>query len=179
MFVVAATLLTGSFLGTYLSKHPLTPEGGNFTLAQRMIDGANGDQVKLAEASDVLRRELELNPDNLSGLFQQARALQQRGLIDGALESYERYFAQKVSMDFAANYNAGELSELRGDFAKAEKYFQGCIGVAPQEWIGWERMILLLLKQQRTDDAKEYFQSLVKVAPGSDVVKRLAPKFPS
>jgi tetratricopeptide (TPR) repeat protein len=144
-----------------------------------MIDGANGDQVKLAEASDVLRRELELNPDNLSGLFQQARALQQRGLIDGALESYERYFAQKVSMDFAANYNAGELSELRGDFAKAEKYFQGCIGVAPQEWIGWERMILLLLKQQRTDDAKEYFQSLVKVAPGSDVVKRLAPKFPS
>lgn len=178
IFLVAAALLVGSFLGSYLRKGERVTNGSILSAAKALIDNSAGDQIKLAQASDLLTLEIAQEPGNLLALFLQARALQQRGLIDQALKSYRQYFAQKVSTDFAANYNAGELSELKGDFPSAEGFFSECVKVAPKEESGWERLILVLLRQQRNADAKEQFKALIRLLPNSEAVKRLSLKMP-
>lgn len=179
VYLFLAFLLVGSFLGSYCNRHSVL---GNkvdaVTQAKRLIDESAGDQMKLAQASDLLRQELLLNPDNVYALFLEGRALQQRGMIDAALNSYKKYFNQKISIDFAANYNAGELSELKGDLPSTEKYFIASINSAPQEGNGWERLIRFLLKQNRNQDAKAYFNALQKQLPDSEATKRLASIMP-
>ena len=173
-FLSISALLIGSFFGNYLRIHGDGMRNSPQVTATALLDSANGDQKKLAEASDLLREETSRNPENFSALFLQGRVQQQRGLVDMALQSYEEYFRKKESADFAANFNAAELYELKGDFANAEKYFMSAISVAPNESGSWERLILMLIKQNRTADAKEYYQSLKEILPQSDAVKRLS-----
>lgn len=179
LFLVLAVLLVGSFVGSYFWRLPLKSSNEDVVVqAQGLIDAAAGDQAKLAQASDLLRSELTINPNNLLALFLEGRALQQRGMIDAALQSYKKYFNLKISIDYAANFNAGELSELKGDLQNAEQYFINCINAAPQEGGGWERLIQFLLKQNRQQDARAYFNALQKQLPDSEAVKRLTALMP-
>lgn len=174
IFLLAVALLLGSFFGTYARRSSELPNISALNIAKNLIDNAAGDQAKLSAASDLLKTELQQVPSNLSALFLQARAFQQRGLIDQALKSYEQFFAQNISTSYAANYNSGELAELKGDLAHAEAYFAECTRIAPLEGSGWEKLIRLLLKQQRNADAKEHFKTMIKILPSSDAVKRLS-----
>ncbi len=175
---VLSVLLAGSFLGTYFRNRPSGGGSNPVVQAKALIDEAAGDQTKLAQASDLLRRELSANPGNLQAHFLEGRALQQRGLIDAALESYKKYFSEKVSTDFAANHNAAELYELKGDLPNAERNFLNCISAAPQESACWERLIRLLLKQNRNQEAKNYFNALAAQSPGNNALKNLAAIMP-
>ena len=178
IFLVAAALLAGSFIGTYMRRSESSPKASTLSAARGLIDSAAGDKAKLAQASDLLKQEISSDPGNLTALFLQGRVLQQRGLVDQALKSYEQYFTQRVSVDFAVNFNVAELAELRGDLPRAEAFFAECVKIAPKEENAWERLILVLLKQGRANDAKERFRSLIQILPSSDAVKRLAPKLP-
>lgn len=177
LFSIVSALLAGSFLGNYFRNHPFGAGKNAVVQAKSLIDGAAGDQSQLAQASDLLRSELSENPDNLLALFLQGRALQQRGLIDAALESYRQYFDRKISVDFAAHYNAGELYELKGDLEAAERHYRGCITAAPQAE-GWEKLIRLLLRQNRVQEARVSFDSLAKQFPDSRAVKNLSAIMP-
>ena len=178
LFLISAAVLVGCFLGSYMRRNQSTTLTSPLESARQLIDSAAGDQNKLTQASDILKAEIKTDPNNVTALFLQGRAFQQRGLIDQSILSYEQYFAKKLSMDYAASYNAGELYELKGDLQKAEKYFQDCVAVAPSEAGGWERLILVLLKEKNIPDAKEYLKSMKAVLPNSDVTKRLSAMVP-
>ena len=178
LYIALSTLLAGSFLSSRLLRPPSKSGNDTVVKAQRLIDESAGDLNKLAQASDLLQGEVSANPNNLHALFLRGRAFQQRGLLDAARESYAQYFKAKISIDFAANYNSGELYELKGDLPNAEKYFLGCISAAPQEVAGWERLIKVLLKQNRPQEAKEYFDAFAKQSPASDALKRLSAIMP-
>ena len=176
IFLIVTALLVGSFLGTYFRKRSDMPVGSALSVARALIDTAGGDQTKLAQASDLLRQEIAQDKENLTALFLQGRALQQRGLVDQALKSYDQYLTQRISIDFAVQFNSGELSELRGDLARAEAAFAECTRIAPGEANAWEKLINILIKQGRNADAKERFRALLQILPSSDAVKRLSLK---
>lgn len=176
-FLLLAGVVVASFIGGFTRLKVDAATKSPLIQSKTIIDQQNSPQAELAKASDLLAQELLSYPENTTALFLQGRVLQRRGLLDLSLKSYEKYFTSKSSDDFAANYNAGELSELKGDLISAERYFLGCIQVAPQVEIGWDKLIKVLLKQNRKSDAEGYFKSLRQLLPQSELVKRLSSSF--
>jgi tetratricopeptide (TPR) repeat protein len=178
LLLLLIAVVVGSYSLSYAKRNPSLLCNDSVFTAKKLIDSANGNQEKLGEASDLLRKTLLENPENQYAVFLQARAMQQRGMLDQALESYQKYLELKLSSDYASNYNSAELFEAKGDLANAEKYFQACIALAPGVPSGWERMIALQLKAGRAEKAKEYFNALKASLPNSELVKKLSPLIP-
>ena len=178
LLLLLIAIVVGSYSVSYARRNPNLLRTDSAFAAKQLIDSANGNQDKLSEASDLLRQVLQENPDNQYAFFLQARALQQRGLIDEALVSYQKYLELNISSDYVSNYNSAELFEAKGDLINAEKYFQACIILAPGVPSGWERMIKLQIKLGSTEKTKEYFNALKAALPNSEIVKKLSPLIP-
>lgn len=104
LYLLTSAVLVGSFLGSYYRGQSVKSSPKDAVAqAHNLIDTAAGDQAKLAEASDLLQKTIESDPENLSALFLQGRVQQQRGFIDLALQSYQKFLQNKISAEFAAN----------------------------------------------------------------------------
>lgn len=171
-------VVVGSFAVAYLRRAPSLLQPDGTIAAKKLIDSANGDQQKLGDASDILSHVIANDPDNQYAYFLQARALQQRGLIDQAIESYQRYIDLNFSSDFATHYNSGELYEVKGDTANAERFYQVCLDLAPTVPAAWERMIMLQLKVNNGAKAKVYFDALKLALPNHELIRKLTPLVP-
>ena len=145
--------------------------------ANKIIDEAHGDSQKLAVAMDIVAREVQLDPRNTRARFLLGWAAQQRGLIDQALSAYNAAFPELKSVTWAARVNAGDLSQLKGNLQGAEDDFMECIRIAPEQDLGWDKLIRVLKKQGKNDEAKQYFDSLKEVAPKSPLIPKLVSEF--
>ena len=176
-YVVSLLLLVvlGSFFTAYIRRSSSMPQADASLTARKLLDSANGDAQKLSDASDLLRTVVAGDSENQYAYFLQGRALQQRGLLDEALASYQKYIDLNFSSDFATHYNSGELHEVKGEFDKAERFYQVCIDLAPTVPASWERMIMLQIKAKNPAKAKGYFDALKLALPNHEIVKKLMP----
>jgi tetratricopeptide (TPR) repeat protein len=176
-FFVIVAIFLGTFFGTYFAKRPETFETTPLNTASKLIDEAKGNAEQLKHAMDITQREVALDPKNLRARFLLGWGAQQRGLMDQALDNYKSMFPELKSVTWAARFNAGEISQAKGDLKGAEDHWMECIRVAPEQAIGWERLVRVLERQGKHEEAKEYFQSLKEIAPKSEMIPRLAAEF--
>jgi tetratricopeptide (TPR) repeat protein len=176
-FFVIVAIFLGSFFGTYVAKRPESFQTTPLNAANKLIDDAKGDAVSLKKAMDIAQREVALDAKNTRARFLLGWAAQQRGLLDQALDSYNAMFPELKSITWAARFNAGEIALAKKDLAAAEDHFMECIRVAPEQALGWGKLIRTLERAGKHQDAKDYYDSLKEVAPNSELLPQLAAEF--
>ena len=127
------------------------------------IDEAEG---KLADAEQVYRRALEVQPDAAEPLTGLVRIAVIRKMPDKALAQVEKAIAGQPNNIIAHNLK-GELLTARGDSQAAAVSFEQAISFAPHWWMPYRGLALAHLSAKRQDMAVQTLESGFKATDGA------------
>ena len=99
-------------------------------------------------------------------LMEEAEALFSQGKSDEALKKYQEALELDPKLYHAALFS-GDVYMQKGDFAKAEFWYQKAIGIDPNKETAYRYSATPLMKQHKTDEARDRYIEAFIVEPYS------------
>lgn len=126
------------------------------------------DQHRYADAADLLRQAVTLNPDHADGWFNLGYALRQLRAYPEALRAYDEAIRRKVIEPEAAHVNrAAILSEYLEQIDQAEQELRAAIGLNPGCLPAWLNLGGLMEDVGKADAAAAAYLEASRIAPGN------------
>jgi len=136
-------------------------------LAQNLVSTGEGDSGKLNRAKAITGHLLARDPRNINALFLQGWAEQRSGQPNEALNHYKTLLNELRELGKFASFNSAVLYEARGDTDQALKFFLDSVQLDPKFEASWLRVIALLRKLNRTDEAESTLEEALFHLPQS------------
>jgi len=118
---------------------------------------------KLDKARELLKRTLELAPDNNSAAMSYIAILQRQNKTKAAINWLEKALKKKNSNDFNLRLTYAQLLTDVKRYDDARRQFEILAVQAPKNSDVLYALGLLYLQDDRLDDARKYFKRLVKL----------------
>jgi tetratricopeptide (TPR) repeat protein len=104
---------------------------------------------------------MPLTPDQIPGLFQQARAAQAKGDLAAAMSIYDRILAVKPDLA-EVHFNVAQVAVAQGNIVQALEALKTAAGIKPAEPAIWAAWIDVAKGAGRTAELKEISKRLAK-----------------
>ncbi|MEP6741855.1 MAG: tetratricopeptide repeat protein [bacterium] len=104
-------------------------------------------------AANLLDSVLQSNPDNLRGLFQQARVFMRRGQLDEAEANIRRVLAA-YPRDRITLQQLGELCKIKHDYHGARECYEKILSIDPEDLGAHYNLMLVFRKLGMKEEAK-------------------------
>lgn len=135
------------------------------------LDAAAGkciDEHRYADAANLLRQAVALNPDHADGWFNLGYALRQSRAYPEALRAYDEAIRRKVTDPEAAHVNrAAILSEYLEQIDQAEQELRAAIALNPDCLPAWLNLGGLMEDAGKADAAETAYREASRIAPGN------------
>ncbi|KQZ69314.1 hypothetical protein ASE06_00295 [Sphingopyxis sp. Root214] len=126
------------------------------------------DQHRYANAADLLRQAVALNPDHADGWFNLGYALRQLRAYPEALRAYDEAIRRNVVDPEAAHVNrAAILSEYLEQIDEAEQELHTAIALDPGYLPAWLNLGSLMEDAGNADAAATAYHEASRIAPGN------------
>lgn len=115
---------------------------------------------------DCWYRATELNPDlvNSKGYYKLAKAFEQRGKLEEAVNCYQRASKGEDAL-IPASYDLGDLYLRQGKLESAQSTYETILMNAPDEARAQYKLGTIYLQKKRFEEAIEHFRQTIKNAP--------------
>lgn len=145
---------------------PEDPTGQALREAIRLLREDRGE-----EALDVLRREIEIRPEDVRPRLLEARILLALGSPEAALEAVER--AVKMAPNSAdAHYQRGAVQMALHHSGQAEAELRRALELSPEHTAAMADLGVLLMAQGKNYEARRLFERILELRPGDPVATR-------
>lgn len=98
--------------------------------------------------------------------LQKAWSYQAGGMLDWALQEFERALAENPSL-VKAHLGIGEIYEVRGDYNRAAEAYEGARRIAPRNFDATYKLGLMYQLLDRVEDAVGLYQQALAIEPES------------
>jgi tetratricopeptide (TPR) repeat protein len=175
LFLFTSAVLVGSFLGNYQSKK-YKDVTSMLIEADKVLASGTNDSVKLANASDLINKVVEIESDHPKALMIKALLLQRRGLTKEALDVYEKLNKSSENILQYGRFNAGVLYHLQKNLPLAEFNYRTAITYNPPMPMFWTNLLSILIEQGKIEEASDIYLEAIDQFPNSAEIKEYESK---
>jgi tetratricopeptide (TPR) repeat protein len=115
-------------------------------------------------ATDLVRQEMQKDPNRLDLHVQMASILARSGQYDEAIKEYQ-FLLSKNPKSPETEVKLAETYRLKGDFNAAVDHFKKATSLAPNQVLPLVRLGMLLDSVGRRPEAKQYYEQIIRLQP--------------
>lgn len=169
-FLLASAFCFGVLLIINNYARPGESDRKELTTANNLVSSGEGNPAKLKRAQKITERLLVRDPLNINALFVQGWADQRLGQPNEAISRYTTLLQQVRELGKFASFNSGLLHEDRGDTYTALQLYLDAAHFDPRFEAAWVRIILVLRKLKRDEEAAATLEEALFHLPQSTLL---------